>query len=40
MATKIITVGSTTDNPELVTVEVRDRDISDAAYDASWDRIR
>jgi hypothetical protein len=40
MPTMIITVGSTTDNPETVEVEIRDRDISDEAYDASWSRIR
>lgn len=36
----MITVGATTDNPERVQVEVRDRDVTDAAMDASWARIR
>ena len=40
MATRTITVGSTTDNPQTDEVEVRDRDTSDAAMDASWARIR
>jgi hypothetical protein len=40
METIKITVGSTTGNPEEVEVEVRNRDISDDAMDASWARIR
>ena len=40
METMWITVGATTDSPEEVEVEVRNRDISDEAMDASWARIR